>query len=208
MRWRRALGWTPVTLFVSLVAAGIGLCAIHFGGSGVLLVGTLDSAQLGALLLVVAAACGVFAVIQAAILAARLRRPVLRVLVRLTSALLLLAAVPIGYLLMLSAAFSTVNEYRSLDIPGHNVVIRVFTWHHRSLDILEQDGTFFHEVAVCGGPLPVDGYDAFSTGQYELVFRGGRNVIRFAERPGGALTGEAVLGSRPGDNVSASCSSS
>jgi hypothetical protein len=37
------------------------------------------------------------------------------VLVRLTSALLLRAALPIGYLLKFSAAFSTVNEYRSLE---------------------------------------------------------------------------------------------
>ncbi|TDP99831.1 hypothetical protein [Leifsonia sp. 109] len=207
MRWRTVLGWVPATLCIVLVAAGIWLDAARTGIPGVLLVGTLDSGQLSVLLVAIGAACGVVAAIQAAVLAGRLRRPFLRVLVRAVSGLLLLAALPVGYLLMLLAAFSSVHAYEPIAAPGHNVVVRSFTWHHRSLDLLEQDGLLFHEVAICGEGIPVDGYDAFAAGQYDLVSRGDRDVIRFAERPGGPFTGEAILGSRPGDDVTASCSS-
>jgi len=140
VQWRIVLGWTPVTLFVALVAAGTWLCAVHLGDSGVFLFGALDAAQLGVLLLLAATACVVVAVIQAAVFAGRLGRLVLRVLVRAVSVLLLLAAIPAGYLLMLVAAFSSVHADRLLAVPGHTVVARSFTWHHHSLDLLEQDG--------------------------------------------------------------------
>lgn len=205
VRWRTVLGWSPVTLFAVLAGAGAGLCATDQGSPDVLVIGTLDGGQVGLLLLLCAAGCGVVALIQSAVLSGRLRRPLPRVLVRLTTALLLLTALPTGYLLMLAAELSTVTEYRPLAVSGHDVVVRTITWHHRSLDILERDGMLFHPIALCGDSLPVDAYDAFSAGQYDLASRGSRQVIRFAERPGGPYGGEAVLGSRPGDDVSVSC---
>lgn len=102
------------------------------------------------------------------------------------------------------AAFTTVDTYQPLTVRGHDVVLRIFTWHHRSFDILERDSALYEPVALCD-PLPVDGYDAFSAGRYELVSRGGRDVIRFAEGPVGPYTGAAVLGARPGEDVAGSC---
>ncbi|KQR54487.1 hypothetical protein ASF88_06820 [Leifsonia sp. Leaf336] len=197
----------PGGLFMLLATAGVWLFAADSGRPDVLLVGTLDGSQLGLLLIILAAGSAVVALIQTAVLASRLRQPLWRYLVRLIAGLLLAAAVPLAYALMLVAAFATVDSYQRLDVPGHNVAVRTFTWHHRSLDILEQDGLLFRPVALCGNPLPVDGYDAFSAGEYEVVVRGGHDVIRFAEGPLGSFTGEAVLGATLGDDVSASCGS-
>lgn len=206
MRWRKILGWTPVSLFALLAAAGVGFVAAESWTPGVLLVGTLDGAQLGSLLIVLALGSGVVALVQATVLASRLRRPFWRVLIRLIAGLLLAAALPFGYALMFVAAFAAANSYQVLDVPGHRVAVRTFTWHHRSIDILEQDGMFFRPVALCGNALPLDGYDAFSAGQYETISRAGHTVVRFAQTPGEeSYGGAAVLGTRPGDDVSASC---
>jgi|GEM_PF-2468745 len=195
----------PVTLSVLLAVAGVSLYAADSGPRGVLLVGTLDGSQLGLLLIMIATGCGVVALFQSAALAARLRRPLWRFLVRVVAGLLVLAALPFGCGLVFVAAFASVNSYQRLAVPGHTVVVRTLTWHHRSLAILEQDGLFFHSVALCGDPLPVDGYDAFAAGQYDVVARGGHDVLRFAKGPRGSFTGEAALGARLGDDVSASC---
>ena len=144
-----------------LAAAGVGLFAADSGTPGVLLVGTLDGSQLGVLLIALALVSGVIAMIQAVVLASRLRRPFWRVLIRLGAGLLLAAALPFGYALIFMAGFAAVKSYQLLDIPGHSVAVRTFMWHHRSLDILEQDGLFFRPVALCGNALPVEAYDAF-----------------------------------------------
>ncbi|WP_295123444.1 hypothetical protein [uncultured Leifsonia sp.] len=205
MRRRIALRWLPLALFVLLATTGVLLCAAESSGPGVLLVGTLDGYQLGMLLIVLATGTAVVALIQAAVLAGALKRPAWCLLIRLVAGLLIAVAVPFGHLLIVVAAFSAVNTYEPLAVRGHHVVLRTFTWHHRSFDLLEQDGALYEPVALCGDPLPVDGYDAFSAGRYDLVSRGGRDVIRFAEGPVGPYTGAAVLGARPGDDVTGSC---
>lgn len=195
----------PLGLFAALTVSGVWLDSVETGNQDVLLVGTLDGMQLGLLLLLIATASGTIALLQAIVLVGRLNWVPVRVLVRLIAGVLLAAAVPVGYLLLIAAAFAGSHGYRPLTVPGHTVVVRSFTWHHTSLDLLERDGMLFHPVALCGDPLPVDAYNAFSAGQYDIVSRGGRDVLRFAEGPVGPYTGEAVLGTRPGDDVSASC---
>ena len=195
----------PLGLFAALTASGVLLDSVETGNPDVLLVGTLDGMQLGLLLLLFAAASGTIALIQAIVLVGRLRWAPVRVVVRLIAGVLLAAAVPVGYVLLIAAAFAFSHGYRPLTVPGHAVVVRSFTWHHTSLAILEQDGMLFHPVMLCGGSLPVDAYNAFSAGQYDIVSRGGRDVLRFAEGPVGPYTGAAVLGTRPGEDVSGSC---
>ncbi|MGO4534192.1 hypothetical protein [Leifsonia sp. 2MCAF36] len=207
MHWRSILAWVPASLFALLVAAGWSLAALDLGAPEVLLLGTVDGSQAGMLVLLLGVGCGIFTAVQTAILAGRLRRWPLRVLARVASCLVLVAALPVGYVLVFAAAITTVNEYRPLAVPEHSVVVQTFSWHHRSQHLLEGDGLMFHEVALCGDALPLDGYDAFSAGRYELFSRGGRAMLRFAQRPGVPLTGEAVLGSRPGDDVATICGS-
>ncbi|MDN4612834.1 hypothetical protein P5G50_00100 [Leifsonia sp. F6_8S_P_1B] len=199
MRASTLLPWTPAALAVTLAAAGVGLCT---AGPDVLLIGPAgapDAIQAGMLLVLAAAACGFVALVQVAVLAHRIPWRVLRVIARVLSTLLLLAAFPVGYVLLVAAAFTTVNAYRPLDVPGHRVVVMTTTWHHRSIRLLEGDGWRFHYVPPCAGPLPVDGYDPFAAGRYRLDTAGGRNVLRFAEGPGGPYSGSAVLGRRSGE---------
>jgi hypothetical protein len=105
-----------------------------------------------------------------------------------------------------AAVLSTRLRRRPLRVAGHSVVVQTTIWHHVSRTILEGEGLLFRPVVACRA-LPVEGYDPFTNGEYDMVARGGRDVLRFAQRPGGPFTGEAVLGLRPGEDAAAFCAS-
>jgi hypothetical protein len=207
VRWKSIWGWVPLAVFVMSSGAGAALVAVDSGTSGaVLLIGAADGSQIGMAMLLAGTAAAIVALFQAAVLSTSIRRRWLRFIVRTLATLLIFAALPGGYLLLVMAGFSTVNSYRPLEVPGRSVVVQTTTWHHVSRTILEGEGLLFRPVVACG-TLLIDGYDPFENGEYDTVARGGRDVLRFAQRPGGSLTGEAVLGLLPGEDASAFCAS-
>ncbi|WP_374010550.1 hypothetical protein [Leifsonia sp. LS-T14] len=164
-----------------------------------------DGSQVGMVLLLVGLAVAVVALFQATILAGRMKPGLLRVSVRTVAVLLLLVSLPAGWLLVFLAAFATVNEYRPLEVAGYSVVVRTLSWHHRSYSILEGEGLLFHTVVTCGEGVLMDANDPFATGDYDVVRRGGHDVLRFTVDGPSPHEVVSILDLHPHDDVRAVC---
>lgn len=192
----RLLRWGPAVL---LAAAGGGAAAalsLDSGGERFLLVtvlGTVSGSQAGsALLLAVVVLLGVV-LLQLLAATGRIGRRGLRAPAQTVLVLGLLSLLPAGWLVVFTGAFSLIHSYTPLDVPGRDLVAEESTWHHSTIRLLERHGLRYRTVPTCTASLPVDSWNAFEAGAYDVTHEHGRTVLHLARRPGGALTREVVL---------------
>jgi hypothetical protein len=184
MRLRSLLKWLPGALAVALTIAGIAACGLDSNRSGgTFLVGEVSGSELGLVLLLIAVPFAVVALGRLWSVVGRVGNNWVPFLVRLLAVALMVALLPAGAVALVVLGLASSWSYSRLDVPGRDIVATEHTWRHREIGFLERDGLYHRSLPTCG--VPIDAYNAFAHGDYEVTAVAGRTIVRYATAPGG-----------------------
>lgn len=146
MRLRTVLQWTPSLLFVLLVGVGIMLVALEFDDTTTtLLLGELDGAQLGLILLLVAVAVAVVLLGQLMVVVERVPWKWARVLTTVAAVAAWIALTPLALLMLYILGWVSIVEYAHLDVPGRDLAAYRSS-AAESIGVMERRGLFYVPV--------------------------------------------------------------
>lgn len=184
MRPRLLLARAPGVLAVALTVVGITVLALDSDpGGGTFLVGEVSGSQLGLLLLLIAVPFALVALGQLCSVVGRVGSNWVPFLVRLLAVALMVALLPTGAVVLVGLGLASSWSYSRLDVPGRDIVATEHTWRHREIDFLERHGPYYRHLPTCA--FPIDAYNAFAHGEYEVTTVAGRTIVRYATAPRG-----------------------
>lgn len=184
MRLGTLLKWLPGALAVALTIVGIAACTLDSGrDGGTFLVGEVSGSQLGLLLLLIAVPFAVVALGQLCSVVGRVGNNWMPILVRLLAVALMVALLPTGAVVLVVLGFASSWSYSRLDVPGRDIVAAEHTWRHRQISFLERDGLSYRSLPACR--VPIDAYNAFAHGDYDVSTVAGRTIVWYATAPDG-----------------------